>query len=425
LIGETLAFLRNGYEFIDSRRAAHGPVFRTRLLGRPTAVISGPDACREWIDPVKIQRSGSMPSHVQRLFGGPSLPLLDGAQHRARKAQVLAGFASDALPGYLAQLEPVVRASLQRWVERGEVVAVEETKRLALEGICRNVLGLEPGPTTDALRADYDVITKGFTALPINLPGTRFHRALAARDRIFAVYERLIREHRAAPAKDALARFLSVAGPEGAPMSDVEAQLETHHAVVAGYIIYAELVAAVLHLDRSPEVLARLRAELSGLPAGPLTVESLAGLPLLGRVVMEVKRLCPILPAIFGKAKSTFVFKGHTIPEGWMVLWAIRATQTDAGIYTQPEMFDPERFAPGRAEDKKHEHAFTPHGPGTYQGHKCPGTDYATLFMQLFLALLVRDHTWQVPPQDTAYDGSKTPPEPKDGLRLRLRRAAR
>ena len=424
LLGETLAFLKDGYAFIEDRRARHGPVFRTRLLGRPTAVISGPDACREWIDPAKIHRSGAMPGHVERLFGGPSLPLLDGAQHRARKAQVLAGFASRALPGYLAQLEPLVRATLERWAAAPEIGAVEETKRLALEGICRNVLGLEPGPVTDALRTDYGIITRGFTALPVNLPGTRFRKALAARDRIFAVYDRLIREHRAAPRDDALARILEATGPDGARISDAEARLELHHVVVAGYIVYAELVAAVLHLDANPAVLARLRDELRAGLRGAPTVEGLHALPLLRCVVMEVKRLCPILPAVFGKARSTFTFKGHSIPEGWMVLWALRATQTDADVYTDPLVFDPERFAPGRAEDRRHEFAFTPHGPGTYDGHKCPGTDYATLFMELFLALLVRDHAWEIPRQDTAYDRSKTPPEPKDGLRLRVRRTA-
>lgn len=425
LIGETLAFLKNPYAFIDSRRAAHGPVFATSLLGRRTAVICGPDACREWIDPGKIQREGAMPGNVQRLFGGRSLPLLDGSEHLARKTQILAGFTSDALPGYLAELEPIVRSSLERWASQGEVGAVEECKRLAIEGICRNVLGLAPGTTTDALRADYRTVANGFTALPINLPGTAFHRALAALDRILAIFDRLLREHRQAPRGDGLSRMLAATGPDGTRITDAAARIELHHVVVAGYIIFAELAAAILHLGQSPAMLKSLRQELRReLPAGPIRVDALQRLPLLLRVVMECKRLCPILAAVFGKARSTFAFQGHTIPAGWMVLWAIRSTLTDPSVYRDPHSFDPDRFSPERAEHQKHEHGYSPHGPGTYQGHKCPGTDYATVFMQLFLAVLVRDFTWELPPQRTGYDWSRTPPEPEDGLRIRFQHAA-
>jgi retinoid hydroxylase len=423
LVGETLAFLKNGYAFIDTRRAVHGDVFRTRILGRETAVIAGPDACRIWIDPTRILRTGSMPPNVQTIFGGRSLPLLDDAEHRARKAQVLAGFAPEVLPRYVEELGPIVRASLARWVAAGEIGFVAEAKRLAMEGICRNVLGLEPGRETEALIADYDVVTRGVTALPLPLPGTGYTRALKARDRIFASFDRLIAAHREHAGDDGLARMLEAVGPDGARMSDEAARLEIHHVVVAGYIIFAELAAAVLYLERDPASLSRLRAELGAarVRGGPLGADALLGLPFLQQVVMETKRLCPILPAIFGKARTSFEFAGRTVPEGWMVLWAIRSTQLDPGVYSQPERFDPERFAPGRAEHLRHEHGFTPHGPGTYAGHKCPGTDYATLFMAAVLAELVGRHTWELPPQDTGYAWGKTPPEPRDGLRLRLR----
>jgi hypothetical protein len=38
-----------------------------------------------------------------------------------------------------------------------------------------------------------------------------------------------------------------------------------------------------------------------------------------------------------------------------------------------------------------------------------------------FLTLLVRGYDWELPPQDLEYDWKKLPPEPRDGLRVRLR----
>src|ERR1700716_4183334 len=85
LLGETLSFAKNPFRFIEERLARHGRIFRSTVLGRKTAVIAGPEAAAKFIDADLVMREGSMPSHVQELFGGRSLPLLDGEAHRTRK----------------------------------------------------------------------------------------------------------------------------------------------------------------------------------------------------------------------------------------------------------------------------------------------------------------------------------------------------
>ena len=77
LLGETLAFLRDPFAFVARRVAKHGPVFRTHLLGRPTVILTGPRVSGVFLDEDLNQREGAMPPHVQALFGGRSLPLLD------------------------------------------------------------------------------------------------------------------------------------------------------------------------------------------------------------------------------------------------------------------------------------------------------------------------------------------------------------
>src|SRR2546421_12267762 len=86
LVGETLAFAKNPFRFIDERLARHGRIFRSRLLGRNAVIVAGPDAAGEFIDNAKGERNDSMPPHAQQLFRGPSLPLLDGGAHRPRTA---------------------------------------------------------------------------------------------------------------------------------------------------------------------------------------------------------------------------------------------------------------------------------------------------------------------------------------------------
>lgn len=407
LLGETLAFLKNGFDFVESRARKHGPIFRTRILGRDTAVIVGPDACTTWIDPTLVQRDGSQPGFFFEILAGPSLPHLDDDAHRNRKKRILAGFTREALAAYVPALAALVERSAARWAAAGEMAWMPELKRLAIEGICANVMGIE---SPDDIVREYDTIIKGTAGLPINLPWTAFGRCLKARDRMLDRFAASIREHQSAPRPDGMSRMLA----EGIDPDALKREL--HHIIIAGYIIYAEFAWAALELARRPELRRDLEAEVSG---GELTIEGLDRMPLLTQTVMEVKRLCPILPVIFGKARREFEFKGRTVPAGWAVFWGLRSTHLDPNVYAGPETFDPSRFSPSRAEHMKHAHAFVPQGPGPDEGHKCPGTDYATYFMKTFIAVLLRGGTtWEVPEQDLSYRWGQIPPEPRSGLRV-------
>src|SRR5579862_5364347 len=101
LLGETLVFAKNPFRFVEERLAAHGRIFRTNVLGRKSVVVAGPEAAGRFIDGSVVMREGSMPPHVQELFGGRSLPLLDGDVHAARKSIVLQAFTRAALATYL------------------------------------------------------------------------------------------------------------------------------------------------------------------------------------------------------------------------------------------------------------------------------------------------------------------------------------
>lgn len=409
LLGETLDFAKNPFGFIEKRLAANGGrVFRSHVLGRKTAVIAGADAAGRFIDASVVMREGSMPPHVQELFGGRSLPLLDGDVHAARKLEVLKAFSREALASYLPQIEKVTKDYFADWTKAGEIGWVDELKKLSIEIICSVIIGMPRGDEMDQLRRDYIILLNGFAALPINLPGTRYRKALQARDRILDAMRRAVKQRRAAPTNDGLSRILA----SGA-LSDEEAALELHHIVIAGFIIWAELAAIVRQLTLHPDVRERLTKEAQ-------SSESYSAMPYLMQVINEVKRVCPIVPVVFGKTKEPMSIDDMTIPAGWMVFFALMPSHGTHGVYTNPERFDPDRFSPERAEDKRHEHGFVPQGAGPVTGHRCPGFDLATFMMAVFTAVLLRGYTWELPPQNFDLDYSKTPPEMTDGLRARV-----
>jgi cytochrome P450 len=429
LIGETLTFIRDTFGFMRTRFEKHGPVFRTHLLGSPMVFITGAELTDTWLDESKIQREGSFPKNVLALFGGQSLPTLDGPTHRIRKRIILSAFKRNALASYVSKLDEAVLASLERAFQARELEWLPELKRLAIDGILRSIFGMDPGPDMDGILADYRAVTAGFSGLPINLPGTKFHAGLKAKDRVLTRLRALVDEHVASPKEDGLSILLATE-IEGHRIAGDDLVLELHHMILAGLIIFAEFGCSIMALADHPEIHEKLLAEVgSGVPASarggerrPLTFERLEAMPYLERVVLETKRACPNVPLSFGRARETFSIGGYEVPKGHFVLMSVHANNLDPKMFPSPETFDPDRFAAGRAEHERHPHAYQPQGAGKPEGHQCAGVDFSTVFMKVFLARLVERASFSLPEQDLSLRWNIVPPEPHDGLLARVRR---
>ncbi|MGZ5968795.1 MAG: cytochrome P450, partial [Polyangiales bacterium] len=246
LLGETFSFIGDMFGFITSRSDKHGPVFRTKILGLDTAILSGPAATAKFLDESVIQREGAMPPNIQALFGGsphgggPILPLLDGAAHHARKSLVMKGFEREAIASYLPKMQATIERTLASW-EGKELAVIEPLKRLALELIAGDVMSLEPGPVFDRFAQQYGVVIAGLAALPIDLPGTGYRKGLRARDEVLQILRDQVKRHRAEKLEDGLGRMLAAKLEDGSTLSDEEAVRELHHVHLAGYIVFGEL----------------------------------------------------------------------------------------------------------------------------------------------------------------------------------------
>ncbi len=422
LLGETLAFAKNPFDFIRRRRARFGDVFRTSILGKPTVFIAGPKRTEVWLDPAKVQREGAMPANLMALFGGhPDIvPLLDGEAHAQRKRSLLAAFSAEAIGGYLPGLQGRIEALLAKWVAHGEGPVTVELKTLAIESLAGAIFGLEPGPELTRLLADNAILAKAFVALPIGLPGTAYSKGLQARDRILALLGEIAQRHIDSPPErpDGLSRILAAAKAAGAPLDAQTAAREMHHFLLAGMIVYAELAATLRALHEHPDVCERLRTEvLTNALAGPVGPAQLRAMPYLMQVVDEVKRTCPNVPMSFGRARCAIDVAGYTIPQDYLVMMAVYESNLDP-IFTAPEQFDPERFSTERDEKKRAPDAFMPQGAGAMTFHKCAGYDFATVTMQLFAVLALRAAQWELPAQDLSMHWV-VPPEHKSGLVVR------
>jgi cytochrome P450 len=416
VLGETLAFVKDPFAFVQERRARYGRVFRTSLLGRKTAVLVGPEPLEAFYDPANIVRDGANPPHVQSLFGGPGvINNLDGPAHALRRRSLGAALSREAIESYLPTMTRFVDAAFARWTSAGEIGWNDELKRLAIETLGAVLASIEPGPDLVALVGRCERIAAAFTALPIPLPGTPYTNGIRAKNEALEFYRGLVRTHRERSYDDGLARLLAAHADDGTTIADEDAPGELNHLFLAGFVVFAQLAATIVFLTEHSDVRDHVAAAATTLSDTPTAAE-LVGNAYLMQVVDEVRRLTPIVPIVFGKARSAFVVDGFTIPAGWGVAAAVWSNDREAATFSDPERFDPDRFG-ARAEQRAHAYAYTPQGAGPPDGHRCPGFDLTTVFMALFTARLVRGYRWVLPPQDLAPNWALVPPVPRDGLR--------
>jgi cytochrome P450 len=420
-LGETLAMLKNPYQFQAERRERYGPIFRSRILGREFVFLSGPEGMTAFLDPDRVSRQNGHPAHVRALFGGLNMGMLDGPRPTVLKKILLAAFTPQALDRYVPEVEELVTAALSRWSARAPGPVEADLRALAVGCIARNVLGIPSGAESDAIVADYVDLAAGFLSPPVDLPGTTFRRARTARDRQLARLRATVAEHRAKPTQDGLSIALGTAAEDGTPPTDEELVLELNHSFLAGYIVYALLAELLVRLRDDAPLRDRARDEVQRVtPSGPLSMAVLGQLRTLGHIVMEAKRTAPIVPFAFGSAKRTFELGGFTIPEGWGVQMALSLSNADPSVFAEPHRFDPERYAEPRAEHTRHPHAWHPQGSGPPEGHRCLGLEYSTMIAEVFLVHLLRGYDWDFPAQDLGRRWDQIPAGFVDGLRVAL-----
>ncbi|KAF9010098.1 cytochrome P450 [Cyathus striatus] len=157
----------------------------------------------------------------------------------------------------------------------------------------------------------------------------------------------------------------------------------------------ASSMLVLLFLASNPEWREKVKAEIDELIAKhtvrPPVWENET--PIVDTVIRETLRLVLNATALRCNVVDDTEINGHRIAKGEFLAYSIYDTHMNPEIYFNPSQFDPDRYSPGREEDKKSTFAYVGWGAGR---HPCTGMKVAKLELKAIIALFLARYDYNI-----------------------------
>jgi len=420
---------------VQDNHRRHGDVVYMRFGHLQDYSVNHPDLIRE----VLVEKGKSFIRwergiEVFAQAHGQSVLTTEGGTWQRQRRMLQPGFGPKRFEGYARQMVAAAAPAL-------DALPVSASQPLDFEGamtlltmdvILRTMFSLGTVPEASAAAEAVKVISHAGMRemyLPFDPPAWMLpwrrekERSLKLLDELV---RRFVRERRAAPGEqqDLLGMLLSVRDDEGdrQGLSDEEVRDQCMTIFLAGH----ETTATALTwwgwaMAAHPQIAERAAREVDEVLGGrEPTYADVGQLAYLGQTLKETMRLRPPAAALLSRqAIEDVTIGGWRVPRGAMVRITPYAVHHDPRWFPEPERFDPDRFAPERAEQMPRG-AYLPFGAGP---RVCIGSMFATIEMTLIAALLLQRFRFALPPQAPApMPRLNVTLRPAEGLRLLLRR---
>jgi cytochrome P450 family 90 subfamily A1 len=174
LIGETLKLIaayktENPEPFIAERVRRHGRLFTTHVFGERTVFSADPDfnrmvLCGEGRAAPVVECS--YPSSICTLLGQHSLLLMRlGSRHKRLHSLTLA---LTRHPHLLLHIDHLVTRTMAAWLKSSQkILLLDQAKQLTFNLTVKQLLSIDPGPWTEALRREYVLLIDAFFSVPL------------------------------------------------------------------------------------------------------------------------------------------------------------------------------------------------------------------------------------------------------------------
>jgi cytochrome P450 len=398
-----LEIQRDPLATFERMRATGGALVEAETGIRPFFLVTDPELVKELLTTPTDAFVKSPILRRTKVVLGEGLLTSEDPTHRQHRKLILPAFHHTRLRAYADTMTHLTRQTTKGWHD-GEVFALDRAMmRLTLDIAAQTLFGAHVDLAVVRIERALETAMRVFRRRMMNpladlllqlpLPESlRIRRARADLDRV--VYD-IIRSRRTErrglrhDRTDLLALLLETRDEDtGEGLTDDEIRDEVMTLLLAGHETTANALTWMWALLADhPDIEARLHAEVDAvLGDRRATFGDLRDLPFTRQVFSEALRLYPPAWAISRQAVRDTVLGGHRIPAGSVVSISPYVLHHDARLWSAPEAFDPDRFAPD-ADIKRHKFAFLPFSAGR---RGCIGEQFAWMEGVLVAATVVQ-----------------------------------
>ncbi|KAF0698093.1 hypothetical protein As57867_011219, partial [Aphanomyces stellatus] len=417
-------FLNDPTKFMIDSRDTFGDVFliESSLVNQKVAGLTGPEALAQFearFADGTLVKAGALPPGIADLLG-PVLSTIDGDVHARRKAAVLKAFTLPQLAKYAPVIRHIVQSEHSRWAARGGTISLAcMTKELVFKVVLAVLYGLEGEFDEYRTMVSDFVDSIRVSATKASADGKDARESFTQ-----AILAPAIKQSKDRVASGQAISCVLDCWVEWKELSDDELNIEGFNHMFAGV---GGLSGLATNLITPLVTLPAIRANVFAARDAFLTKygddrwNHLDDLGYINQYILEVKRLFVAGPTqVYGKATTDFdvvTSKGtFHIPKGTIVSAGLETTNRDGDTWSNPDEFNPDRFAD--FELSQNLYKFCPHGVGHTTQRRCPAEQLVTLVCQSVL-LSYFDFTWNmVPGQNFAVQDKSVTPVPVDGLTI-------
>ncbi len=431
LIGHTMAFVKDTIGLLQRTYEECGRVGRFKLFGKDMILFTGPEA-------------------HEALFRQPDEVLSPSAAYKMMVPVFGEGVAYGAEPARMAEqmhtLYPALRNNRMRtyteivaretldvirdWRDEGVIEAGAFFGMLTNYTSSSCLLGKEfRNEMSEEFSKVYYDLERGIVAwgyIHPYLPIPAFRRRDRARARLGEMVSEIVEKRKRSGyrGEDFLQTLIDAEYSDGSRLSDHEITGMLVAAMFAGHHTSSVTTAwTLIELLRNPRFLEEVRSEVHARYADDeeYSFQSLRDLEKTEGAVKEALRIHPPLFILLRAALEDCEILGYRVKKGNWVAVSPMVAHRDESVFENALEYDPDRYGPGREEDKR-PFAYISFGGGR---HKCMGNAFAILQIKTIIAVLLNRYDFELfgDPVETDFQGLVLGPKPPIRIRYRRRGA--